>query len=61
MVLYYKGDIQKAGKKDGIAIIGTRRPTQEGIQMGEYFGKFYASKGFNIVSGLALGCDAAAH
>jgi predicted Rossmann fold nucleotide-binding protein DprA/Smf involved in DNA uptake len=29
--------------------------------MGEYFGKFYASKGFNIVSGLALGCDAAAH
>jgi DNA processing protein len=61
LILYYKGNIRKACSVPGIAIIGTRRPTKEGVQMGEYFGNFFASKGFNIVSGLALGCDAAAH
>jgi DNA processing protein len=61
LVLYCKGNIQMVGNTPGIALIGTRHPTREGVRMGEYFGYHFASKGYNIVSGLALGCDAAAH
>lgn len=60
LVIYFKGDI-KVADKTGIAIIGTREPTLQGIQVGEYLGKVFAAEGFNIVSGLAFGCDAAGH
>ncbi len=46
LVLYYLGDIQKMNYP-AIAIIGTRNPTSEGIDAGNYFGKYFAEKGFN--------------
>ena len=61
LVLYYKGNIKNVSTMEAIAIIGTRHPSDEGLKMGEYYGKYFASEGFNIVSGLAMGCDAAAH
>ena len=60
-LLYYKGDIAKANSTPGIAIIGTRKATPEGVKDGEYFGNYASSHGMNVVSGLALGCDSAAH
>lgn len=60
IILYYKGDINIA-KLPGIAIIGTREPTPEGIKAGTYLGKIFAEAGFNIVSGLAVGCDTSGH
>jgi len=60
-VLYYKGNLKNVSEMEAIAIIGTRNPTDEGIKMGEYYGEYFAKKGFNIVSGLAMGCDTAAH
>lgn len=60
LVLYYKGDLSIASQ-NGIAIIGTREPTKEGLQAGEYFGEKLAEEGFNIISGLAIGCDTAGH
>lgn len=60
ILLYYKGDISVA-HQTSIAIIGTREPTNEGVQAGEYFGKVLAEHGANIVSGLAIGCDSAGH
>ena len=59
-VLFYKGDLSVTSKP-AIAIIGTRNPSREGKMAGEKFGEFFASHGFDIVSGLALGCDAAGH
>jgi len=59
-LLYYKGDLSVT-KKNGIAIIGTREPTNEGIVAGQYLGKKFAENGFNVVSGLAIGCDTAGH
>lgn len=44
-----------------IAIVGSRRPSIYGVQMGEYFAKALAQKGVLIVSGLAMGIDARAH
>lgn len=61
LILSYKGDISVLEEKKGIAIIGTRTPTDEGKEAGEYYGRAFAERGFNIISGLALGCDTAAH
>lgn len=60
LVLFCKGDLSCLDMPS-IAIIGTREPTPEGIKAGTYFAKEFASNGFNIVSGLALGCDTSGH
>lgn len=60
LVLWYKGRLE-AANLPGIAIIGTREPTSEGIKAGHYFGRAFAEAGFNIVSGLAYGCDKSGH
>ncbi|MBQ8706811.1 MAG: DNA-processing protein DprA [Succinivibrionaceae bacterium] len=59
-LFWYKGDIGVLSKP-GVAVIGTREPTPEGGKAGYYMGRIFAEKGFNVVSGLALGCDASAH
>lgn len=61
LILNYKGNLQSILQKRSIAIVGTRNPTIEGEVAGQYYGKFFAEKGYNIVSGLALGCDTIAH
>lgn len=60
ILLYYRGNL-KALVKPGIAIIGTREPTENGIIAGKHFAKEFAKENFNIVSGLAIGCDTTAH
>lgn len=60
IVLYYRGDIN-ALQKPGIAVIGTREPTPNGIKAGTFFAGELAKRGFNIVSGLAVGCDTTGH
>ena len=60
LVLYYRGDI-KILKTPGIAVIGTREPTPNGIKAGEFFASEFAKRGFNIISGLAIGCDTTGH
>lgn len=60
VVLYYRGDIN-ALKKPGIAVIGTREPTLNGTKAGTFFAGELAKRGFNIVSGLAVGCDTTGH
>lgn len=61
LILYYKGDIEKTNNLPAIAIIGTRQPTPEGVRAGIHYGEIFAEKGYNIVSGLAIGCDASGH
>lgn len=61
VLLYYKGNIRKACSMPGVAVIGTRRVTKEGYADGEYFARSLAQSGCNIVSGLAVGADTAAH
>lgn len=60
IVLYYRGDIN-ALKKPGVAVIGTREPTPMGKKAGIYFSGELAKNGFNIISGLAIGCDTTGH
>lgn len=58
--LYYQGD---KSLLEGlcIAIVGTRKATSQGLLLAREFAGFLASRGVVIVSGLALGIDAAAH
>lgn len=60
ILLYYRGNLETL-QKPGIAVIGTREPTPNGIKAGEYFAGEFAKENFNIVSGLAIGCDTTGH
>ncbi|OQP57842.1 DNA-processing protein DprA [Niastella populi] len=61
VTLSYKGNIKVLSEKPNIAVIGTREPTDFGVKIGERLGEVFASHKFNVVSGLALGCDTAGH
>lgn len=45
----------------GVAVVGSRRATQYGLEVAEQIGRLVAGAGWPVVSGLALGIDAAAH
>ncbi len=60
LLLWYRGNFSIT-KLPGIAVIGTREPTEEGIVGGKYLAGEFAKRGFNIVSGLAAGCDTCGH
>ncbi|GHT42342.1 hypothetical protein AGMMS49965_13660 [Bacteroidia bacterium] len=61
LILYYKGNLKSAAEMYAIAVIGTRHPTEDGVRMAYHYGNYFSAQGFNIVSGLAVGCDAVAH
>lgn len=61
LLLNVKGDFRNAFKRTGVALVGTRDPTKEGIIAGEFLGEYIGNKGYNVISGLARGCDTAAH
>ena len=57
--IYVRGQLRL--DKPLIAIVGTRKATREGEKIAEEFARDLAKAGFGIISGLALGIDAAAH
>ena len=60
IIIFYKGYLSITQKPD-IAIIGISEPTLDGTKAGTFLGKLFTNKGYNIVSGLAAGCDTAGH
>lgn len=60
-ILYAKGNLDCLAAEPSVAVVGTREPTPFGAKMAERFGTVFAEAGLVVVSGLALGCDAAAH
>ena len=59
MVLYAVGRL-RADTELPIAVIGSRKCSDYGISMAEFFGREIAAYGGCVISGLALGCDSAA-
>ncbi len=58
-LLYYQGTLKRHDLS--IGIVGARRCTEYARTVGFKFSKDLASKGVNIVSGLAYGIDSSAH
>lgn len=58
----YRGDITLLNNVDkNVAVIGVLTPTNEIVEREEKVVKSLIEKGYNIVSGLAKGCDTVAH
>jgi len=60
LILYCLGDLSKLNES-GIAVVGTRTPTQYGKDLTEKITIGLVQKGITIVSGLARGIDTIAH
>ena len=59
-LLYVKGNVALLDHAS-LAVVGSRNATQQGRSIAEAFSRELSEGGFSIVSGLALGIDAAAH
>ena len=58
--LFVVGDLSLLGRP-ALAVIGTRKPTEEGARRARKLGYLLSKQGFVVTSGLALGIDEAAH
>ena len=59
--IYVMGNIDLLKSEHKVAIIGSRKATRAGLSKAYDLALEYTKKGYVVVSGLALGCDAAAH
>ena len=59
--IYAMGNLDLLKREHMVAIIGSRKATRTGNNKAYDLGVSYAKKGYVVVSGLALGCDASAH
>lgn len=61
-VLFYSlGELEKFNNLTNIAVIGTREPTEHGKKVAFRLAVQFSMKNCNVISGLAIGCDAEAH
>lgn len=60
LMLYLVGQLPEAWPA-GIAVVGSRNPTPQGLANARQFAGSFAQAGLTVVSGLALGVDGAAH
>jgi DNA processing protein len=60
-VLFLRGEVAALDRRRAVAIVGTRRPTGMGRALAGRIAEAVAGLGATVVSGLALGIDAAAH
>ncbi len=60
-VLYVKGAMFDHKATAAVAVVGTRHPTHYGLKMAGAIARDLAGMGVAVVSGIARGCDTAAH
>mgnify|MGYP000902888278 CR=1 FL=1 len=61
VLLYALGDLELLHADRSVTIVGTRSPSPEGRRAAYEIARARAMRGETIISGLALGCDKAAH
>ncbi len=61
LILFAKGNVSIINQSKAIGIVGTRNPSEYGVISSKKLGEISAKNNFVVVSGLAEGCDAAAH
>ena len=60
-VLFVRGDLDLLGRAPAVGVVGARRGTPRGRRVAARMGGDLARAGVVVVSGLAIGVDAAAH
>lgn len=60
VMLYVKGELPDF-ESPAVAVVGTRHPSHYGLKMSEVIARDLAYSGVTVVSGMARGCDTAAH
>jgi len=60
-ILYGRGNLKLLKEKTLLAVVGTRKPTQYGLEATSVLVRELTEAGIIIVSGLAMGIDARAH
>ncbi len=60
VLLYTRGAFYP-GSMPAVSVVGTRRPSSYGLRMSEMMARDLAAMGVVVVSGMARGCDTAAH
>jgi len=60
-ILFVRGNMDALRRLPGVAVVGTRKASPHGILIAERIAEFLSEEGWCVVSGLALGIDAAAH
>ena len=58
--LFYRGQLQRDDARS-VAVVGTRKPSEEGIGRARKMAAALVGEGVTVLSGLALGIDTAAH
>lgn len=59
-LLYYQGSWELTETRC-VAVVGTRKPTSDGVERATRLARELVKRGFTVVSGLATGIDTAAH
>lgn len=59
-LLYYQGTWELSEMR-GLAVVGSRKPSEEGAKRAGRLARELVARGFSVVSGLATGIDKAAH
>ncbi len=59
-LLFCRGEVSQLSWPQ-VAMVGSRRPSQNGLKLAEQFATELSQRGIAITSGLALGIDGAAH
>jgi DNA processing protein len=60
-LLYYRGWWDLVDSPKRIAIVGSRKPTDEGVRRARKLVRLLVKEGYTIISGLAQGIDTVAH
>jgi len=60
-ILFIRGNVNIFSELPGVAIVGARQSTPNGQIIARKIARYMCEQGFPVVSGLALGIDAAAH
>ncbi|MHB1921321.1 MAG: DNA-processing protein DprA [Chitinophagaceae bacterium] len=59
-LLYYSGNLDLLSTRS-ISMVGTRHPTEDGLQQAAQLSRFLVKHNFTIISGLATGIDTISH
>ena len=59
--IFYRGDLDESADTRSIAVVGTREPSERGLEKAWKIAEQLAESGVTVTSGLAKGIDTAAH